>query len=433
MSSPRGGVLVLDANGQGGLHVVRSLGRRGVPVTAGSHRRRSLGGVSRYSDGTYRYPDPEDRAEVFLDHLEAYLDDVAHFAVIPVRDRTSVLLSKHKERLEATGTEVAVADWSTFERTYDKGRFFGLTDPLAVPQPSTVTPASVEDVRKIASDVPYPAVVKPRSKTAWDDSGRCHYTEIDDANYVESPAELVETYQRVLDDNPFLEATDHYPLVQEYVDGETTTTVVLADEGKILAHFQEQRVRTYPASGGNSTVLRALDDPQMLEYAAAVVEALDWTGPAMVEFMRTPDGDYSLIEMNGRYWGSVPFAIERGVDFPWLHYKQLRGVSSRATSSYRTDGLHQRLLNEDLLWLGEQLERGRFAAVLPFLWTCVVANQTFSSRTDPVPSLVALWQTATIGACALPRGLGRLSPTAGDLQSPVRSATRRLLDVLSPS
>jgi predicted ATP-grasp superfamily ATP-dependent carboligase len=413
MSEAPGPVLVLDADSQAGLYVLRSLGRRGVSVTAGSHRLPSLGGLSRYSDGTYRHPDPEQAVEAFVAHLVDYLETVPHFAVVPVRDRTSLVLAKHKARIEATGATAAIEDWSRFGLTYDKGRLFALAEPLGVPTPETFDPGSLAAVEELAPEVPYPAVVKPRSKTVLDDSGRCHYTEIDDGHYVDGPDELVEAYRRVLARNPVLEARGHHPLVQEYVEGETTTTVVLAEAGEVVAHFQERRLRTYPESGGYSTLVRGIDDPSMLAHAEEVIRALEWTGPAMVEFMRTPGGEHHLIEVNGRYWGSVPLAIESGVDVPWMHFQQLRGREVSPPASYRRDVLYHRLFNEDLLWLADRLRDGDPTAPFTVLRSCIAADRSFVSLADPVPTLWAPVRTLEAGVRAAVDRLRDADPENG--------------------
>jgi len=58
-----------------------------------------------------------------------------------------------------------------------------------------------------------------------------------------------------------------------------------------------------------------------------VVDALGWTGPIQVEFMWTPDDEFALIEVNGRYWGSTPLAVASGVDIPAVHYALLTGAT----------------------------------------------------------------------------------------------------------
>lgn len=41
----------------------------------------------------------------------------------------------------------------------------------------------------------------------------------------------------------------------------------------------------------------------------------------MVEFRVAEDGTPYLMEVNGRFWGSLQLAIDCGVDFPWLLYQ----------------------------------------------------------------------------------------------------------------
>jgi predicted ATP-grasp superfamily ATP-dependent carboligase len=68
----------------------------------------------------------------------------------------------------------------------------------------------------------------------------------------------------------------------------------------------------------------------------------------MVEFKWDPAaGDPVLMEVNGRYWGSLPLAIAAGVDFPLLHYRMLTGETLSPVRDYRI-GVRARYLYADL-------------------------------------------------------------------------------------
>lgn len=396
--SDRGdGVLVLNTGGQCGLSVVRSLGRLPVPVTAAERTPRSLGMLSRYSDDSYVYPDPSVDAGVFIDHLVDHLDRSDYAVVIPADDHTSLLLAKHKRVLEAAGPVVGVEDWPTFERAYDKAKLFDVIETLDVPAPATYAPTSESAATDLAETIDYPAVVKPRSKSHFRDD-ECVTTLVTADNYVDSPASLRRTFRRLVANHDGFER--QYPLVQEYVPGTTTTTVALSDEGDVGAYFQEERVRTYPSAGGNSALLAALEEPTMLEHAERVLGGLEWSGPAMVEFKRRPDGTFSIIEVNGRYWGSLPFAVACGVDVPKRHYRQLVGLDPAAPGGrgeYRTDIRQRRLLYEDIKWFYENLSDGNLRAVGPFLAAFARSRHTFVSYDDPVPTFGAVAQAARLG------------------------------------
>jgi len=60
----------------------------------------------------------------------------------------------------------------------------------------------------------------------------------------------------------------------------------------------------------------------MVEAAHALLGSLRWHGVAMVEFKLDPrDGRPKLMEINGRFWNSLPLAVAAGVDFPFLLYR----------------------------------------------------------------------------------------------------------------
>lgn len=58
-------------------------------------------------------------------------------------------------------------------------------------------------------------------------------------------------------------------------------------------------------------------DAKVQETAEAVLKAFEWHGVAMVEFKEDArTGELYLMEVNGRFWGSLQLAIDAGVDFP---------------------------------------------------------------------------------------------------------------------
>lgn len=397
-------VLVLDGDSQASLSVLSSLGRRGVPLDVGAVDRHSLGAHSRYTDAELAYPDPATEPTAFVDVLAAALDDGDYFAVIPTRDDTTTVLSRNKPRIEATGTIAGVEDWERFSRVADKARTAELATDLSVPMPATWAPDSLSAVEAIADEVPYPALVKPRSKHVADDAGRLYTHEVADADYARSPAELLSTYERLADADDGMQASP--PLVQQVVDGETVTTVGVADDGELLAPFQELRLRTTPASGGSSTLVQGIHDERMLTSARELVAELGWTGPLQVEFMRTPEECF-LIEINGRYWGSLPLATAAGVDLPWLHLGVLSGTQPTVDDRVRSGVVQQRLLYGDLKWLAEQLADGRPQAVFPFLLALVTAEQPFVRPDDPGTTAAALRRAAGVGVAAGAKALRR--------------------------
>src|SRR5436309_4883105 len=83
--------------------------------------------------------------------------------------------------------------------------------------------------------------------------------------------------------------------------------------------------------------------------------ALRYTGVAMVEFkIDLPTGRWILVEINGRFWGSLPLAIAAGADFPyWLYQMMVEG--RRDFPREYAIGIYARNTSQDLEWLRDDL------------------------------------------------------------------------------
>ena len=91
-------------------------------------------------------------------------------------------------------------------------------------------------------------------------------------------------------------------------------------KGECVATFQHRRLKEAPATGGVAILAVAEEpDPELLQSSMKLLRALDWEGVAMVEFrVDRETGSSVLMEVNGRFWGSLQLAIDAGVDFPSL-------------------------------------------------------------------------------------------------------------------
>jgi len=107
-------------------------------------------------------------------------------------------------------------------------------------------------------------------------------------------------------------------IIQEKVTGLPWGLEVLVSNGKILNFFAHRRLREQnPLGGYSSAAMSVIPDQFYLKKIEELLLSLNWTGVAMFEFM----GDYKmsnacLIEMNCRFWGSLPVAIYSGQRFP---------------------------------------------------------------------------------------------------------------------
>ena len=73
-----------------------------------------------------------------------------------------------------------------------------------------------------------------------------------------------------------------------------------------------------------------------MQQAERLLKRVGWRGVAMVEFkVDRESGTPYLMEVNGRFWGSLQLAIDAGVDFPRLLLEVARGVDTGEPPPYR--------------------------------------------------------------------------------------------------
>ncbi len=308
--------------------------------------------------------------------------------VIPADDVTLSLISQSRSQFEGVAV-LPFPEFETVQIAHDKGALMLLAEEKGIPVPKTVVVREPADLRSVIRRVGLPAVVKARFSKfplegQWRNGGR--------TQYVHTAAELDEAYRVMQEVSPS-------PLVQEYIPGDGRGIFVLMNRGRLRAAFAHRRIREKPPSGGVSVLSESVVlDSQLLEHSERILEALKWHGVAMVEFRRDArDGVSKLLEINGRFWGSLQLAVDAGVDFPYLLYRLAIDGDVEPVFTYDV-GVRLRWWLGDVDWLLLRLREragiaGQLGAILEFLRpTGKMARAEVFRRDDPAPALVELSQ-----------------------------------------
>jgi len=331
-------VLVLDGNQRSALAVVRSLGKRGIPVIVGDESAPTLAGCSKCCRETMVYPSPYSQPTEFVQAVKTHSVRRAVEVLFPMSDVTSSLLLRHQEEFAAAEIKIASASFSAFETLTDKRKLCGLAQELDIPIPVTRAVASPEALRSALGELHLPVVLKPyRSRiftgSQWITASVAY-------------ADSIESLERTMAEN---ESFRNHPfLLQEYIKGEGRGIFALYDHGRCIALFAHRRIREKPPSGGVSVLSESVPvDPEMGKLSRRLLDHVGWHGVAMVEFKISPEGAPYLMEVNARFWGSLQLAIDAGMDFPWLLYRMAIDAPLEQVNGYRT-GMKNRWLLGDL-------------------------------------------------------------------------------------
>ena len=331
-------VLVTDGNERAALAVTRALGREQIEVVVGAEVPRSLAGSSRYCQQSIVYPSPYQEPERFVTHLLEAVREHQVDALFPVSDIAMHVLGPEKSRFEPQ-THIPIPVAAVFQEISDKYRLMRQAVEQGVPIPDTlfVPDGRLEGV--IDRITEFPVVIKPGSSLVKE-SGRWTKTSV---CYANSREEL----QRLYRERPYLRRPS---LIQRRVVGEGQGLFVLMQEGEPLGMFAHRRIRERPPSGGVSVLRESIALPKdMVEATLKLLQRVKWHGVAMVEFKVDAVSKRPLLmEINGRFWGSLQLATDAGINFPYLLLKMAMGRAETVPEYGYRIGVKSRWLLGDL-------------------------------------------------------------------------------------
>ena len=380
---PRRRILVLNAHLNFGVTVVQSLGRRGHECWVASHRPEFAARHSRYVTRVAIYPDPMSERRSFEEWIVAFLNANRPDLILPLGDSTLILLHEMRDRL--AGAVLAVPDAA--DVAFDKERVRQLAVQLGIPTPETLYLERYDARALDAFASSLPLVVKPVRSVVWKrGAGNMKARIVHDA-----PA-AAEVAASAVEVGPIQ--------VQRWVPGRGMGVEVLASEGRIVMAFAHRRLHEGLNLSPVSTYREAVTPPpSLLKAASQLLGELRWTGVAMVEF-RVDDatGRYWLLEINGRFWGSLPLAVYAGADFPRALVDLM--LSATEPRPYQLDGPYYcRDVVQDLRWMvgnrGQLLRRPAAALTTLLQWGRVLTGREGwdgASWRDPQPFLRYLFE-----------------------------------------
>ena len=294
---------------------------------------------------------------------------------------------------------VPFVDLDRFRRISDKEAVLRAAPAAGIAVPEQHVVAKPADAATLdPSSLHYPLIAKP-SRSVGESDGRAVKLGVRHAAHAGQ-------LRDILDELP----PQAYPLLlQQRVIGPGVGVFLLVWEGRTAAAFSHRRIREKPPSGGVSVYRESIPlDPALLERSRALLDAFGWEGVAMVEYkVDAATGTPYLMEVNGRFWGSLQLAVDAGVDFPRLLVELALGRTVKPVTTYRAgvrsrwwwgdvDHLLLRLLRSD-----ERLDLppgspGKGRALLEFLKLWRPGDRSEILRlSDPVPFVRESWNWLT--------------------------------------
>ena len=311
------GAVVVGGDYQG-LGVVRSLGRRGVPVCVVDDEH-SISRYSRYSKRFVSLPDLRDQRKAVDGLLEIGkrlgLDG---WVLYPTREELVAAFSHYRAELSEV-FRVPTPDWESVKWAWDKRNTYRLAQELGIPTPVTHCPENVNQLAELNSLTP-PFAIKPAIKEHF------IYATKAKAWRANSHAELITLFQKAS------ELTGNGEImVQELIPGGGTqqfSYCAFFRNREAVGKMVVRRRRQHPLLFGRaSTYVETVNVPLLEELSERFLRAIDYYGLVELEYKLDPrDSKYKLLDVNARTWGYVSLGAQAGVDFSYMLYLDQIGL-----------------------------------------------------------------------------------------------------------
>lgn len=296
-------ILVTDPEQRAALAATRALGKKGYKVvTVG--KTRGLAGVSRSCHHHERLlANPERDTTAYIAAIRAIVRRTDADVVLPVTDVASRVLLGAREEL---GVAVAGASVKAYTTASDKARLQEIAADCGIHTSRQIVLVNADNVKDVGLVLTAPLVVKP-SNSVVNVGGVSVKPPVKMVDTLSELSSIVAQYPR-----------EAFPLlVQERTIGDGVGVFLFRTNGRTWLSLGHRRLREKPPSGGVSTYREAIKPPVALQQKCELLlDRLEYEGAAMIEFKQDGrTGEYLLMEINARLWGSLQLANDAGVDF----------------------------------------------------------------------------------------------------------------------
>lgn len=287
--------LVLTAGrARGSLAAVRALSAAGWVVGVGTPDGAGFVTASRACSHVHVVPRPRGDGSAFVAGVHQAVDEQGYDVVFGGGDDWAAALATWAPALPVT---VAHPAGPVVRAALDKAALAGRARRAGLSSPRTElgTAAALADWQG-------PVVVK--CMTHWE-PGQQHEHRVEARRYASAAAAA----ERV----GLLEQAGLRAVLQEPVDGQLGALIGLVHEGRLLGRVQQVSPRLWPTpSGVSARAVTVPLDSSLVERVEQLLAQIGWSGLVEVQFLRAPGREPAVIDINGRFYGSMALANAAG-------------------------------------------------------------------------------------------------------------------------
>lgn len=304
------------------LSAVRALGRAHVPVAVSAKKRPALAMWSRYATSTFLSEDEDIYPNKFAEQMAEELRARYATCALVSTDNALWALSRYRDLLPINARKILPPHYSVV-RSLDHDALHDFAESLNIPcaefvrVPEHKTP---EEILELIRPLQFPVLLRPI--IPW--------LEREDGSRRMESRVVVKNKEHLLTLLKARGVLKNGFLASAYTTVRALSYFGVAEKGKILVEgFQERLNEREPYNEVATLAITIAPVVSIRNHSQNLLNALQWQGPFKVEFIKDKKGNYRLISLIGRLWGSLQLAVKADVNIPLICYRLAQGTLTK--------------------------------------------------------------------------------------------------------
>lgn len=312
-------VLIPDGDSTWALSVIQCLSQvEGYDIYVLSNKKRTPAKFSRYTS-YYKFYERTDDAQwlsIIISEIETNAIDV----VVPIAEKEVTFFIKHRDNIQSSSL-ISLPSLAHYQIAINKKKLSDFSKQHDIPHPKSFYFTSQDDIQELLSQVNFPLLIKPLDQKGGDG------------------------IEKIVTKDQFPKHSKAPLFIQNYIEGYDVDCSVLCLNGSILTYTIQKGNLNGDTAYAPQLGFDFIENKEVLKVTQDVMSKLNWSGLAHLDLRYDAHAkDYKLIEINGRFWGSVEASSKAGINFPDLsiqlalgnqiehqgfdpiHYMRLKGV-----------------------------------------------------------------------------------------------------------
>ncbi len=319
IDSPGPGIPVARALKESEIYDVRIIGLSYETLEPGIY-------MKEFVDKTYQIPLPSAGTAVLKDRLE-YIHSIENIdVIIPNFDAELHNFIKIQDELRTNfGIATALPTQEQFEERH-KSALGEFGEKYNVDVPKSKMIFSLNEIHSLTNEFSYPLVVKGK-----------YY----DASIAATPEQAMNYFNKI-------SAKWGLPIIiQQFVSGNEVNITAIGDgKGNCVGAVPMRKL--YITDKGKAWAGVSLEDDTLIDIAHSVIAKSKWKGGCELEFIKSKEGIYYLLEMNPRFPAWVYLAKGCGQNHPEALVRIALGESVASQKEYESGKMFIRY-SQDLI------------------------------------------------------------------------------------